>query len=201
MHCTGYLGNGHLNLSYPSPIFGLGWGTYSEVLPVSWLQPLNGTLMSDSKLDLFESLPKMRDARETILVWTDGACWPNPGRGGWGWHRADGASDFGGERETTNNRMELTAIFEALRALPDGAAAIIYSDSQYCVRGLNDWSTAWSRKMWMRKGAPMPNRDLWIALEDQKRRVNAEFVWVRGHAGNIGNEIADRLAEQGRTSA
>ncbi len=136
-------------------------------------------------------------------VWTDGACEPNPGLGGWGYvmHRADGCrvEDCGGDAETTNNRMELTAILMALKALPDGAVAVIYSDSQYAVNGLTVWGKAWAKRNWHKKdGLPMPNRDLWLALEAQKRRVRATFKWVRGHNGNAGNERADALASAGR---
>lgn len=136
-----------------------------------------------------------------LLIWTDGACYPNPGPGGWGWHRSDGEQAYGGMRETTNNRMELTAILDALKALPDGAQATVYSDSQYCVKGLTVWARGWERKGWMKKGEPMPNRDLWMALHEHKQRVSVRFEWVRGHNGDAGNERADRLAEQGRCHA
>ena len=136
-------------------------------------------------------------------AWTDGACEPNPGLGGWGFvmRRADGstAEECGGERETTNNRMELTAILRALAALADDAAIVIYSDSQYAVNGLTVWSKKWAERNWHKKdGSPMPNRDLWIALEAQKVRVRAAFLWVRGHNGDVGNERADALASVGR---
>lgn len=136
-------------------------------------------------------------------VWTDGACEPNPGVGGWGYlmKRADGCrvEDCGGDRATTNNRMELTAILMALKALPDGAMAVIYSDSQYAVNGLTVWSKGWARRNWLKKdGSEMPNRPLWLALEEQKQRVKASFRWVRGHNGNRGNERADALANAGR---
>jgi ribonuclease HI len=139
-----------------------------------------------------------REDASLLLIWTDGACEPNPGVGGWGWHRSDGVSDCGGVPETTNNRMELTAILEAMKALPDGAHAILHSDSQYCVNGLTIWSAKWARKDWMKNRQPMPNRELWLDLEEQKRRVQVEFRWVRGHSGDAGNERADRLADDGR---
>lgn len=138
------------------------------------------------------------DISADFVVWTDGACDPNPGVGGWGWHRNDGTSDFGGEPETTNNRMEMTAILNALKALPDGARAIVHTDSQYCVNGLTVWAAGWARKDWRKKGEPMPNRDLWLALDAEKKRVRADFRWVRGHNGDVGNEKADRLAVMGR---
>jgi ribonuclease HI len=134
-------------------------------------------------------------------IWTDGACLPNPGLGGWGWHRSDGKSACGGEEATTNNRMEMTAILEALRELPDGAHATVYSDSQYCVKGLTVWRSGWRRKGWMNKTGDMPNRDLWLQLEEEMIRCCAEIRWVKGHAGDPGNEKADQLADFGRRTA
>jgi len=134
-------------------------------------------------------------------IWTDGGCSPNPGKGGWGWHRSDGMEACGGDACTTNNRMELTAILEACKALPDGTPATIYSDSQYCVNGLTIWSAGWAKKNWMRGGEEIPNRPLWIALEEQKRRLRVSFKWVRGHNGHEGNEKADQLATKGRKMA
>lgn len=133
-------------------------------------------------------------------IWTDGACEPNPGIGGWGWHRDDGVCRFGGATDTTNNRMEMMAILQALRELPDGSVVTIHSDSQYCIKGLTAWREGWRRKNWMKKGVPMLNRDLWLALEDQMGRVQAKFEWVRGHNGDAGNERADELAAQGRAA-
>lgn len=140
-----------------------------------------------------------------IHVWTDGACEPNPGTGGWGYRVVypDGTSreQCGGECDTTNNRMELTAVLMALRALPEGSIATIYSDSQYCVNGLTIWSRSWEKRGWRRKtGEDMPNRDLWLALHEERQRVRAVFEWVRGHAGNVGNERADHLASIGRAA-
>lgn len=139
-------------------------------------------------------------------VWTDGACEPNPGAGGWGYvlRREDGCliEDCGGAPGTTNNRMEMAAILESLRALRDGADVVVYSDSQYCTNGLTVWSKAWARRQWRKKdGSDMPNRDLWLALEHEKNRLKARFVWVRGHNGNAGNERADELASIGRRKA
>lgn len=132
-------------------------------------------------------------------IWTDGGCHPNPGAGGWGWVRCDGAEEFGGEFDTTNNRMEMTAILKALVKLPDGADVKVYSDSQYCVKGLTVWRNGWRKKNWMKQGAPMINRDLWMELETHLSRTRASFHWVRGHNGNRMNERADALATIGRT--
>lgn len=134
-------------------------------------------------------------------IWTDGACEPNPGIGGWGWHRCDGSRDCGGEMQTTNNRMEMTAILRALAELPDDVlpgSTVIYSDSQYCVKGLTVWRAGWQRKNWRKKGVDMLNRDLWLELEAQLQRVQPRIEWVKGHNGHAGNEEADQLAEVGR---
>lgn len=138
-----------------------------------------------------------------ISVWTDGACEPNPGVGGWGYvirADADVVERFGGEPHTTNNRMELTAVLMALRALADDAQAMLHSDSTYAVNGLTTWRTRWRKRGWCKKtGEPMPNRDLWLLLEAQLQRVQgARLCWVRGHSGDPGNECADVLAAAGR---
>jgi ribonuclease HI len=108
---------------------------------------------------------------------------------------------IGGEPLTTNNRMELTAIIEALQALPDGCEVTVISDSRYAVNGSTVWRAGWRRRGWMRKTGPMPNRDLWFALEEQLNRLRVRFQWVRGHSGDKGNERADALANAGRLQA
>lgn len=138
-----------------------------------------------------------------IEVWTDGSCEPNPGPGGWGYsmRRDDGClvEDCAGEFETTNNRMEMTAILQSLLILPNKSLVTVYSDSQYCINGLTIWSKNWEKRKWHKKdGSEMPNRDLWLLLDAQKQRLRVQFVWVRGHNGNAGNERADRLANLGR---
>ena len=140
-------------------------------------------------------------------IWTDGACEPNPGRGGWGFLILDEVGRVvqegcGGEPATTNNRMEMKAILMALRVVPDRSKAVVFSDSRYCVNGLTIWRKGWKRRDWRKKdGAPMPNRDLWLELEAETARVNASFLWVRGHNGDPGNERADALADRGRQAA
>lgn len=136
-----------------------------------------------------------------LEIWADGSVFPNPGNGGWGWVRSDGQEACGGVANTTNNRMELTAILRALESLDGGAEATIYSDSQYCVNGLTSWHAKWKSTKWKRKGIDIPNRDLWMALDVATSTVSAKFKWVRGHNGNPGNERADALAEIGRTGA
>ena len=132
------------------------------------------------------------------LIWTDGSCDPNPGPGGWGWHDGNGDEHCGGAQRTTNNRMEMQAILEALRAQPDGEQVLVHSDSQYCVNGLTIWRQGWKRRGWKRKDGDMPNRDLWLALEEQINRLNVFMKWVRGHNGDANNELADELASRGR---
>ena len=135
-----------------------------------------------------------------MKIWTDGSCWLNDGTGpgGWGWHDSSGRSSYGGAAPTTNNRMELTAILEALRAIQTTDDVTIFSDSQYCTRGLNEWSKTWKRRGWIRGHQLIPNHDLWQALDHARNRARVRFVWVRGHNGDVGNEKADRLADMGR---
>lgn len=137
-----------------------------------------------------------------LHIWTDGSCDPNPGAGGWAFTASDGSEAKGGDSETTNNRMELFAILMAMRSLPDGTVVTIYSDSQYCVNGLTVWRAAWARRAWHKKdGSAVANRDLWMVLDAEQRRLQARFEWVRGHNGNPGNERADELAQIGRQQA
>lgn len=131
-------------------------------------------------------------------IWTDGSCEPNPGPGGWAWVDSLGNEHYGWERSTTNNRMEMMAILKALQAQSNGTRITVYSDSQYCVKGLTIWRAGWKRKNWRRKGEEMPNRDLWLALEEQMNRLEVSVKWVRSHNGNEKNERADELANLGR---
>ena len=138
-----------------------------------------------------------------ITIYTDGACIPNPGAGGWGFavFNSDNSciyEDCGGLAETTNNIMEMTAILKALR-YAKGAEALIYSDSQYCINGLNSWRHKWKKAGWRRGQSKLANADLWQDLSAHADRSKATFKWIRGHNGNVGNELADILAERGRT--
>lgn len=133
-----------------------------------------------------------------IIIWTDGSCYPNPGPGGWGWCRSDGKEAYGGEKGTTNNRMEMTAILQSMIELPENEKVLIYSDSQYCIKGLTDWRKGWKKKNWMKRGEPMINRDMWVAIDYHILRLDVSFEWVRGHNGDHGNERADYLALLGR---
>ena len=130
------------------------------------------------------------------VVYTDGSCLGNPGPGGWGWATLDGRSASGGEPPTTNQRMEINAVVEALRAL-DGPVHVV-SDSTYVVNCFKQrWWAGWQRKGWRNsQGKPVANRDLWEALFelalDGGRPVT--FEWVKGHSGHPMNELVDRLA-------
>ena len=134
-------------------------------------------------------------------IWTDGACSGNPGPGGWGVYiLADGVEEelFGGEKATTNNRMEMTAAIVALEHLPEGAKIVLHTDSQYVKDGLTKWMANWKRRGWKTAdGKPVKNQDLWERMDLAAKRRNVEWRWVRGHAGNAGNERADSLARLG----
>lgn len=134
-----------------------------------------------------------------IEVYTDGACIPNPGSGGWGFVVFENGKeiyrDWGGLNKTTNNIMEMTAIVQALEFL-EGREATVYSDSQYCINGLNSWRHSWKRSKW--KKGMLKNVELWKDLDALADASKAKFSWVKGHNGHSGNELADELAERGR---
>jgi len=136
-----------------------------------------------------------------VVIYTDGACKGNPGPGGWGAWLRSGAHEkeiFGGEALTTNNRMELTAVIEGLGALKHPCAVIVYTDSQYVRQGITTWIHNWKRRGWVTTGKePVKNVDLWQSLDAACQRHEVEWRWVKGHAGDPGNEKADALANQG----
>ena len=138
---------------------------------------------------------------ETIEIYTDGACRGNPGPGGWGALLIAGERRktlHGGERQTTNNRMELTAAIEALNALRGSRSVRLHTDSKYLMDGIREWLPNWKRRGWKTAGRkPVKNMDLWQALDQAVQRHDIEWVWVKGHAGNAGNEFADELANRG----
>lgn len=142
----------------------------------------------------------MREER-LLKIWTDGACKGNPGPGGWGvfmrW--GDRTKEMcGGEVSTTNNRMELTAVIEALRAIKRPVPMTIFLDSQYVRNGIEKWMDGWKKKGWRTaSGSAVKNVDLWQALDDLIARHDIEWEWVKGHAGIEGNEKADELANRG----
>jgi ribonuclease HI len=136
-----------------------------------------------------------------IEIYSDGACKGNPGPGGWGALMSSGIHCkelFGGEWETTNNRMELTAVIESLKALKKPSEVRIFTDSQYVQKGVNDWMVGWKARGWRTADKkPVKNVDLWQALEPLLALHQIEWRWVKGHSGNPGNERADELANQG----
>ncbi|CUR57505.1 Ribonuclease H [metagenome] len=143
---------------------------------------------------------------EVVEVYTDGACIPNPGPGGWGALLRQGSHELelcGGEAgETTNNRMELTAPIMALDALRRPVVVHIYTDSTYVRNGITKWVLGWSRNGWLTAAKqPVKNMDLWQRLQEAVVRHEVEWHWVKGHAGHPENERADRLAARGLQEA
>ncbi|MCA3216511.1 MAG: ribonuclease HI [Burkholderiales bacterium] len=136
-----------------------------------------------------------------VEVWTDGACKGNPGPGGWGaWLKAGGHEKelFGGEPATTNNRMELTAVIEALASLKRRCRVVLHTDSQYVHLGITQWLPNWQRRNWRTAdNKPVKNVDLWQRLEQLRQAHEIHWRWVKGHAGIEGNERADQLANRG----
>ena len=138
---------------------------------------------------------------KTIEIFTDGACRGNPGPGGWGaLLRFQGKEKklFGGEAQTTNNRMELQAAIEGLKALKEPCAVVLTTDSVYVKNGITTWLPGWKKKGWKTSSKkPVKNVDLWQALDEQNQRHQVDWQWVKGHSGHRENEIADQLANRG----
>jgi ribonuclease HI len=136
-----------------------------------------------------------------IDIYTDGACSGNPGPGGWGAILRKDASErelFGGEVLTTNNRMEMMAVIEALRALKGPVEARVHTDSQYVQKGISEWIHGWKRRGWKTANKePVKNEDLWRELDRLAAQHKIEWIWVKGHAGHVENERADILARRG----
>lgn len=136
----------------------------------------------------------------TVELFTDGACSGNPGPGGWAYllrHPKSGKAveGSGGEPQTTNNRMELSAVIEGLSSLTRRSVVELYSDSQYVLKGLNEWMPGWKRKGWKTASKqPVKNVDLWKRLDELKDGHEIHFHWVKGHAGHPENERVDELA-------
>lgn len=139
--------------------------------------------------------------RDRVDIYTDGACSGNPGPGGWGAllvHNGVEKTICGGEKETTNNRMEMTAAIEALKALKRPCNIHLHTDSSYLRDGITKWIHGWKKNGWRTADKkPVKNQDLWLELETQLERQQVTWHWVRGHAGHTENERADALANQG----
>lgn len=139
-----------------------------------------------------------------VEMYTDGACKGNPGPGGWGaLLRFNGKEKelFGGERDTTNNRMELTAVIAGLQALTRPCRVVVYTDSQYVKNGISEWIHNWKKRGWKTASKePVKNADLWQALDAARALHDVDWRWVKGHAGHEFNERADQLANRGVTS-
>ncbi len=142
---------------------------------------------------------------DPVSIWTDGACSGNPGPGGWGavieWngHRKE---LYGGDPQTTNNRMEMMAVIEALNALKRPSRIMLHVDSTYVKDGITKWLAGWKRNGWKTASKqPVKNQDLWVALEAACARHDITWKWVKGHAGDPNNERADELARQGTDEA
>ncbi len=137
----------------------------------------------------------------TVEIYADGACRGNPGPGGWAAlliHKGNEKELFGAERHTTNNRMELTAAIRALEALKkSGTSARVYTDSQYVIKGIEEWVGGWKARGWRTADKkPVKNQDLWEQLDALAARHSLEWHWVKGHSGVPGNERVDALANR-----
>lgn len=144
----------------------------------------------------------MTDELPVVHLFTDGACSGNPGPGGWGYilrHPATGKEreSSGGEKATTNNRMELTAVIEGLKMLTRRSRVELTSDSEYVLKGLKEWMAGWKKRGWKTASKePVKNQDLWMALDELAQGHEVKFHWIRGHAGHAENERCDQLAVQ-----
>ena len=141
-------------------------------------------------------------ATQTVEVWTDGGCKPNPGPGGWAAILKFGTVErelTGAELATTNNRMELTAAAEALEALTRPCTVVLHTDSEYLRNGITRWTTGWVRRRWRNAaGDPVANIDLWQRILAAAQRHEIDWRWVRGHSGDVMNERCDVLATKAR---
>ena len=135
-----------------------------------------------------------------VVMFTDGACRGNPGAGGWGValsYREKFKTLQGYDPDTTNNRMELTAVIEGLRALKRSCHIEVTTDSKYVLQGINEWMENWKRNGWKTAAKkPVKNVDLWKQLDEEVKRHSINWQWVKGHSGVVGNELADQLANE-----
>jgi ribonuclease HI len=140
-------------------------------------------------------------SNDTIDIFSDGACKGNPGPGGWGAVLRFGDHEkeiYGGEPQTTNNRMEMMAVIEALRQLPGPSRVRVFTDSQYVQKGINEWLPGWKARRWRTAAnQPVKNVDLWQRMDALASQHQIQWLWVKGHAGHPENERADILANRG----
>ncbi|MEC8465911.1 MAG: ribonuclease HI [Pseudomonadota bacterium] len=138
---------------------------------------------------------------KALEIYTDGACRGNPGAGGWGvylLYKNEKKEFYGGKLNTTNNQMELTAVIEGLKVLKEPCKVKLYTDSKYVMDGINSWIANWKKNNWKTASKKdVKNKDLWIELDAETCKHEIEWIWVKGHSGNIGNEKADALANMG----
>ena len=138
---------------------------------------------------------------KTVIIYTDGACRGNPGPGGWGVlikYKEHSKEMYGGDASTTNNKMELTAAIEALKEIKEPCEIILYTDSIYVLKGIEEWIHNWKKRGW--KGSnrkPVKNIELWKKLDELRDKHTIKWNWVKGHSGDPGNETADMLANRG----
>lgn len=141
----------------------------------------------------------MSQENDTVIIYTDGGCEPNPGVGGWAAiliYNGQERELSGSDPETTNNRMEMTAAISGLEALKRPCRVQLITDSEYVKRGITEWLPGWKRRNWKRKGGPIKNVDLWKQLDEATQRHDISWQWVKGHAGVHYNERCDTLASE-----
>jgi ribonuclease HI len=182
---------------------------HSSLRPEPWRRPRIcshcGRVIVHAMTDVFAETEPDKPAagpRPRVVIYTDGACKRNPnGPGGWGVVLSSGSHRkelHGGSPSTTNNRMELTAVIEALTALNGPSDVELFTDSEYVRKGITEWIHTWTKRGWTTAGKkPVKNSDLWRVLDDAARRHRIKWRWVKGHNGDPGNERADVLANLG----
>ena len=138
---------------------------------------------------------------KTVIIYTDGACRGNPGPGGWGVlikYKEHSKEMYGGDASTTNNKMELTAAIEALKEIKEPCEIILYTDSKYVLKGIEEWIHNWKKRGWRGSNRkPVKNIELWKKLDELRDKHTIKWNWVKGHSGDPGNETADMLANRG----
>jgi len=143
----------------------------------------------------------VKPSADRVILYTDGACDPNPGAGGWAailTYKGHYRELSGAEHKTTNNRMELLAAIKGLEALKRRCAVTIYTDSEYLKNGITAWLPGWKRHGWKRRGGVLKNVDLWQQLDALTQKHDVHWRWIPGHAGNLLNERCDALAQEAR---